>query len=166
MGELCLQQSAVGDTPVGSTPVGDTPVGDTLPVGSGTAGEWHLWRRLAWQDGAWQQLCRGQQGAGLPGMVPGGATVQENGTRNGGIGNGAGCQELWGRKGVLVAQGRGQCCWEVIHGRPPPSGTSQRALQSPGGLEWEKGHFQVAKLPLLGALPLSLAEERPLGFLV
>lgn len=31
--------------------------------------------------------------------------VQENSSRNGGVGNGADCQELWGRKG-------GQCCWE------------------------------------------------------
>lgn len=40
--------------------------------------------------------------------------AQENSTRNGGIGNGAHCQELWGTKGELVAQGGGQYCWGVM----------------------------------------------------
>lgn len=87
--------------------------------------------------------------------------VQENGTRNGEIGNGADCQELWGGKGVLVARGGGTVLLGVMSWGPPPSGTSQRGLQSPEGQEWERRHSQVstARWP---ALPLSLAQDRPL----
>lgn len=91
-----------GDTPVG-TPLWGHTCGDTA-MGSGAAGGWHPWRTLARQDGACQQLCPGQRGAEFLGMAPGGVMVQESGTRNGGIGSGASCQELWGRKGVFVAQ--------------------------------------------------------------
>lgn len=107
-GELCLRECAEGYAVWGDTPGGHTCGGTHLwgtHLGEWRCGEWHLWRTLARQDGACEQLCRGQWGAGFPGMVPGGAMVQENGSRNSGVGKGADCQELWGRKG-------GQCCWE------------------------------------------------------
>lgn len=132
VGEPCLGECAMGDTPGGHRDVGDT-LGDT-PVGteSGTRGEHGRMGPASssavgsGEQDFWEWLLE------APGMVEQGMVLAARSC-------GAGRESLLHRERGDSAAGRG------CHGRPPLSGTSQRGLQSPEGLEGEKGHFQGSR---------------------